>query len=89
MLQILIAGWLWWARTRTPLVLALLVVQITGGIIALTSLIDLDAAMLYGQLVFQVAFTTCLAVAVAGVAARSQGSVAGSPLARPHRLRSR
>jgi hypothetical protein len=35
-----------------------------------TSLLDLDAAMLYGQLVFQVAFTACVALGVAIAAGR-------------------
>jgi hypothetical protein len=88
-LQILVAAWLWWARARTPLVLALLTAQIGGGLIAFTSLLDLDAAMLYGQLLFQVAFTACLAVGVAGGAVRSSGSVARPPLAQSGRLRTR
>jgi hypothetical protein len=76
-LQILVAGWLWWARARTRAVFALLAVQVVGGIVCFTSLVDLDAAMLQGQLVFQVAFTACVVVGVATVAARGQG-VSGS-----------
>jgi hypothetical protein len=71
-LQILVAAWLWWARARTPTVFALLAAQIGGGFIAFTSLIDLDDAMLYGQLLFQVAFTGCLAVGVATLGGRGQ-----------------
>jgi hypothetical protein len=81
-LQILLAAWLWWARARTPAVLALLVAEIAGGIVCFTSLVDLNAAMLYGQLVFQVAFTACLAVGVAAVAAPP----ARRPLARSRPL---
>lgn len=77
-LQILVAGWLWWARARTPAVLALLAVQIAGGIVCFTSLLDLNAAMLYGQLVFQVAFTSGVAVAVATVAAPARRPLARS-----------
>jgi len=76
-LQILVAAWLWWARARTPAVFALLATQVAGGIVCFTSLLDLDAAMLQGQLVFQVAFTACVAVGVATVAGRDQG-VSGS-----------
>ena len=42
------------------------------GFIAFTSLVDLDDAMLYGQLLFQVAFTGCLAVGVATRGGRGQ-----------------
>jgi hypothetical protein len=75
-LQILVAGWLWWARVRRPAVGALLAVQVLGGVVCFTSLIDLNAAMLYGQLVFQVAFTACIAVGIATVAR------AGQPISR-------
>jgi hypothetical protein len=76
-LQILVAAWLWWARARTASVLVLLAIQVLGGLACFTSLVDLDDAMLYGQLVFQVAFTACVAVAVATVAGSAQG-VSGS-----------
>lgn len=71
-LQILVAAWLWWARARTPLVAALLAVQVLGGVLCATALVDLDSAMLQGQLVFQVAFTACIAVGVATAAGRTQ-----------------
>jgi hypothetical protein len=71
-LQILVATWLWWARARTPTVFALLAAQIVGGFISFTSLIDLDDAMLYGQPLFQVAFTACVAVGVATLGGRGQ-----------------
>jgi hypothetical protein len=63
--QLLLSGWLWWARARTPAVLALFAVELVAGVTCFTSLIDLDAWMLEGQLVFQVAFTACVALAVA------------------------
>lgn len=69
-LQIAVAGWLWWARARTRTVFVLLAVQVLGGVACFTSLLDLDAAMLYGQLVFQVAFTACVALGVAIAAGR-------------------
>ena len=71
-LQIAVAGWLWWAHARTRTVFVLLAVQVLGGVACFTSLVDLDAAMLYGQLVFQVAFTACVALGVATAAGRGQ-----------------
>jgi hypothetical protein len=62
--QLLLSAWLWWARTRTPSVLALLVVEFLAGVVCFSSLIDLNTWMLYGQLVFQLAFVACVAVAI-------------------------
>jgi hypothetical protein len=73
-LQIAVAGWLWWARARTRTVFVLLAVQVLGGVACFTSLLDLDAAMLDGQLVFQVAFTACVALGVATTAGRQRVS---------------
>jgi hypothetical protein len=64
-LQLVLSAWLWWARARTPVVLGLFTVELLAGVICFTSLIDLDAWMLQGQLLFQVAFTACVALAVA------------------------
>jgi hypothetical protein len=66
--QLLVSGWLCWARARTPVALTLFAVEFLAGLVCLTSLIDLDAWMLEAQLVFQVAFTACVAVAVASAA---------------------
>jgi hypothetical protein len=63
--QLLLSSWLWWARARTPAVLGLLVVEFLAGVACFSSLVDLDAWMLYGQLVFQVGFTACVALALA------------------------
>jgi heme A synthase len=65
-LQLAVVWWLWWSRHRTPTALALLVVQVVAGVVCFVSVLDLAAAMLYGQLVFQAAFT---ASAVAGLGA--------------------
>jgi hypothetical protein len=62
--QLLLSGWLWWARARTPIVLTLLAVELLAGLTCFTSLLDLDTWMLQGQLVFEVAFTACVALAV-------------------------
>ena len=63
-LQLALLSWLWWARARTPAVLGLLVVQFLAGVVCFSSLVDLDAWMLDGQLVFQVAFTAGVALAL-------------------------
>jgi hypothetical protein len=56
-LQLAVVGWLWWSRHRTPTALALLAVQLAAGVVCFVSVLDLATAMLYGQLVFQAAFT--------------------------------
>ena len=76
-LQLLLCAWLWWARARAPLVGGLLAAQIAGGVVCFTSMLDLDGAMLQGQLVFQVAFTACLALGVA-VASRQPANAPSS-----------
>jgi hypothetical protein len=79
-LQILVAVWLWWVRARTAAVGALLTVQVLGGVVCFSSLVDLNDAMLYGQLVFQVAFTACIAIGIAAaVSGRERVSGSGSP----------
>jgi hypothetical protein len=69
--QLLVSGWLCWARARTQVVLTLLAVELLAGVVCFTSLIDLDAWMLEAQLVFQVAFTACVALAVASASGTS------------------
>jgi hypothetical protein len=56
-LQLWVVGWLWWSRHRTPAALALLAVQTAAGVVCFFSVLDLAETMLYGQLVFQAAFT--------------------------------
>jgi hypothetical protein len=82
--QLLLSAWLWWARARTPSVLALLVVEFLAGVVCFSSLIDLDAWMLYGQLVFQLAFAACVAVAIQSADPDATSSVAGRSAARVH-----
>jgi hypothetical protein len=78
-LQILVAAWLWWARARTAAVFVLLAVEVLAGVLCFTSLIDVvSPAMLYGQLLFQLAFTACVAVGVATVATLARPSFARS-----------
>lgn len=82
--QLLLSAWLWWARARTPSVLALLVVEFLAGVVCFSSLIDLDAWMLHGQLVFQLAFAACVAVAIQSADPDVTSSVAGRSAARGH-----
>lgn len=56
-LQLAVVGWLWWSRHRTPTALALLTAQTAAGVVCFASVLDLADTMLYGQLVFQAAFT--------------------------------
>ncbi|HVN11229.1 MAG TPA: hypothetical protein VMT69_03985 [Kineosporiaceae bacterium] len=81
--QLLLSGWLWWARARTPLVLGLLLVEFAGGLVCFSSLLDLNDAMLYGQLVFQVAFTGCVSFAILAAATGAAPRRAGRAIARP------
>ncbi|MGZ4598153.1 MAG: hypothetical protein ACXV3V_14620 [Actinomycetes bacterium] len=78
-IQLLLSGWLCWARARTPLVLGLLLVEFAGGLVCFSSLIDLNAAMLYGQLVFQVAFTACVSFAILAATTAQAVGQAGAP----------
>ena len=68
-LQLGVVGWLWWSRHRTPAALVVFAVQVGAGAVCFVSVLDLVPLMLYGQLVFQAAFT---ASAVAGLGAELQ-----------------
>ena len=75
-LQLAVAGWLWWSRHRTPTALALLAVQTLAGVVCFVSVLDLADAMLYGQLVFLAAF-------LAGVVSALRAALP-EPRTRPH-----